>query len=412
MSFIKLIIFLLFSHAITVFAATTVDCEPASSTVNNYNQWSEIQKPFELKSAGVNVTLGSGIPDGTLLYEFQRVLVGVTAGTCSGTDSLWTNYMFKLPAGTVKIASYDGTNVYPSGVDGIGISINEINSGRNFPMKPYPDFEGNIGVMTSGTQFWVDIKFWKIPGNLPTAGGAVTIRGIEMMIVNSNSTCCTVHSNSPGRVVPISSTTGYLSGSRVLQATLVFQPGTCDIEGNAITVNMGDYNSSSTENAPWKDASFKLLCPDSYGFGGKYDAKDNSDYDSPYNISPNGTLYPNTSKNGRVRISIVPFTEVIDSSKGIIALDGTGAKGYGIQLAWGDYSNQNNVEPATPVIFNAYVAANSLNSAFLAGDTPIGGNGFSGGDNTIKMAARYVRTAGEAAPGPANAIVQVIANYQ
>jgi type 1 fimbria pilin len=63
-------------------------------------------------------------------------------------------------------------------------------------------------------------------------------------------------------------------------------------------------------------------------------------------------------------------------------------------------------------VLNSYVDANSLNSGFSAGDTPIGGNGFNGTDNTIKMAARYVRTTGETAPGPANAVVQVIANYE
>ncbi|WP_449507636.1 hypothetical protein [Enterobacter ludwigii] len=63
-------------------------------------------------------------------------------------------------------------------------------------------------------------------------------------------------------------------------------------------------------------------------------------------------------------------------------------------------------------MLNSYVDANSLNSGFGAGDTPIGGNAFSGTDNTIKMAARYIRTTGETAPGPANAVVQVIANYE
>ncbi|HDZ8011987.1 TPA: hypothetical protein RUS85_002594, partial [Citrobacter amalonaticus] len=65
-----------------------------------------------------------------------------------------------------------------------------------------------------------------------------------------------------------------------------------------------------------------------------------------------------------------------------------------------------------PVILNSYVDAHSLNAAFSDQSTPINGNGFTGGDNTIKMAARYIRTSGDAAPGPANAVVQVIATYQ
>ena len=103
---------------------------------------------------------------------------------------------------------------------------------------------------------------------------------------------------------------------------------------------------------------------------------------------------------------------MVDANRGIIALDGTGAQGYGIQLAWGDYTTQNSQEPLNPVVLNSYVAANTLNPNFSADDTPVGGNGFHGSDNTIKMAARYIRTAGNSAPGPANAVVQVIANYQ
>lgn len=407
MSVYKFIIFAFCFISFSTFAQDVIECEPTSS-----DQWTEIQKPFELKPAGVNITLGESIPDGTLLYEFNNVVVGVTGGTCVGPYKLWTNYMFKLPAGTQQIASYGGTKVYPSGVNGIGISINEINNGRNYAMEPYPAYEGNIGEMTNGLGFWVNIKFWKIPGTIPMTGGPITIPGPEMMIVNSQTACCTVRSDSPGREIPIASGTGYLSGSRILQATLIFQPGTCNIEGDTVRVDMGHYSSDSEKIAPWKDASFKLICPDAYGFSGKYDANDSSDYDSPYAISSQGKSYANTEKNGRVMISIVPYTEVIDANKGIIALDGTGAKGYGIQLAWGDYSKQNSGEPISPVILNSYVAVNSLNSGFAAGDTPIGGNAFNGDDNTIKMAARYVRTTGETAPGPANAIVQVIANYQ
>jgi hypothetical protein len=162
----------------------------------------------------------------------------------------------------------------------------------------------------------------------------------------------------------------------------------------------------------WKDASFKLTCADGYGYGGAYNTNQTNPYAYPYSISPAGSYSANNIKNGRVQINIVPYTGVVDANKGIIALDGTGAQGYGIQLAWGDYSSQTSGEPAKPVMLNTPIDANKLNAGFRAGDTPLGGNGFSGTDNTIKMAARYVRTTGATASGEANAVVQVIANYQ
>ncbi|MDD9244455.1 hypothetical protein PVM12_10400 [Enterobacter soli] len=208
----------------------------------------------------------------------------------------------------------------------------------------------------------------------------------------------------------------FLSSSRILTLTMLFLPGTCNIEGDNVKVNMGDYDGGGGHSA-WKDASFKLTCPNGMGYGGgsagNFTGNPEQDgYQYPYSLPTDSTITANNMKNGRVQVSIVPYTEVIDANKGIIALDGTGAQGYGIQLAWGDYSSQNEVEPANPVVLNSYVDANSLNSGFSAGDTPIGGNGFNGTDNTIKMAARYIRTTGATAPGPANAVVQVIANYE
>ncbi|AUO64343.1 hypothetical protein WM46_06005 [Citrobacter freundii complex sp. CFNIH2] len=194
-----------------------------------------------------------------------------------------------------------------------------------------------------------------------------------------------------------------------MQGTLIFQPGTCDVAGDNVNVDLGDYDGSNG-HSEWKDASFKLICPDAWGYGGSANAQSNANY--PYQLSPDAKITPNNVLNGQVQISIVPYTETIDANKGIIALDGTGAQGYGIQLAWGDYSTQNVSEPTNPVILNNYIDAHSLNSAFLAGETKIGENAFTGGDNTIKMAARYIRTSGDAAPGPANAVVQVIATYQ
>ncbi|MDL4618715.1 fimbrial protein [Citrobacter amalonaticus] len=417
MSVYKLIIIIFCFHIFSVFAGT-IDCEPATSAgSHNYDQWSTMHSAYELKPPGTNITLGSNIPDWTVIYKLEHVLVGVESGSC--TLDVNIAYLYNSPY-TTLLNTISGSKIYPTNVPGIGISIESYHGGGDgvkYPLGPYPDY--NFISYSSTSDIWdtwamADITFWKVPGNIPMSGGAITIDGPEIGIVYYGNTY-TMTSKDPGRIVPFSgssSGTGYLEGSRVLHATLIFQPGTCNVEGDNINVDMGSYDGTGGHSA-WKDASFKLVCPDGYGYGGAYaGSQTHSQDDSPYAIDPNGTTTANNIGNGRVQISIVPYTETLDANRGIIGLDGTGAQGYGIQLAWGDYSTQNLAEPSKPVIVNSYVDAHSLNAAFSGGDTPIGGNGLVGLDNTIKMAARYIRTSGDTAPGPANAVVQVIANYQ
>ena len=126
-----LIVFIICFHAFSVFAGS-IDCEPKAS-----DPWTEIQKPFELKPEGVNITVGASIPDGTLLYQLQYVVVGVASATCTGTmTNPYVNYALRLAAGTAQVATYGGAKVYPSGVNGIGISINEVGNGKNYAMAP------------------------------------------------------------------------------------------------------------------------------------------------------------------------------------------------------------------------------------------------------------------------------------
>jgi hypothetical protein len=408
MSFLKLILFIICFHTFSVFAGT-INCEVTTSTYHNrpYNEWSEIHVPFELKPSGLTMTLGENIPDWTVLYT-AFTNIGMSAGDCNGTYSMY--YTLLNPAQPVGQQGID--TIYSTDVPGIGISI-EANQINNEAVKPYPSAMYVATGIHVGFNFWARIKYWKIPGKIPMNAGPITVTGPDAAVVYMNPGS-DFTSSAPGRIT--SDGKAYISSSRILTLTIMFQPGTCNIEGNNIKVNMGEYDGAGG-HSDWKDASFKLLCPNGMGYGGGAagDLAGNPEkegYTYPYSLPTDSAITANNKENGRVTISIVPYTEVIDANKGIIALDGTGAQGYGIQLAWGDYSSQNEVEPSNPVVLNSYVAANSLNSGFSADDTPIGGNGFSGTDNTIKMAARYVRTTGDTASGPANAVVQVIANYE
>lgn len=407
MSFIKLIIFLLCLHACSVFSAA-IDCEISPA----YSNWAGVHVNYELKPSDLNMTLGENIPDWQVLY-ISFANIGMQTSSCSSHDTYSGSQIYYTLLTQATLVGTQGTaKIYSTDIPGIGISIN-IDDGGSYSnaIQPYP-LVSHYGSPTLGTGFWVKIQYWKIPGKIPMTNGPITVTGPDAALVLMSSGSNYTQSN-PGRIT--SDGMAYISSSRILKLTMLFQPGTCNIEGGDVKVNMGSFEDSGIGHSDWKDASFKLRCPDGLGYGGWSDTDMNSQNDAnnfPTSLPTDASIHANSNTNGRVTISIMPYTEIIDANKGIIALDGTGAKGYGIQLAWGDYSRQNSSEPDKPVVIGSYVDANSLNSGFRTGDTPIGGNAFTGTDNTIKMAARYVRTAGEAAPGPANAIVQVIANYQ
>lgn len=399
MSVFKFVIIVFFFHICPAWSGET-DCEPSTS------QWDTIHSDYELKPPGTNITIGSNIADWSVLYTLNHVALGEQENSCSLSVNVAYLYYSTY---TTLLNTISGKKIYATNVPGIGISIAAYNGTQQMQnIGPYPDY-AKIGTIYPSYWFDIDVTFWKIPGTIPMTGGPISINGPEVAMVYYANTY-TMTSDDPNRIVPFSgnaSGTGYLASSRILHATLMFQPGTCNLEGDNVNVDMGNYDGAGGHST-WKDASFKLVCPDGNGYGGSYRALSLE----PYAIDPNGTYVDNNKQNGRVQISIVPYTETLDANRGIIGLDGTGAQGYGIQLAWGDYSTQNLAEPSKPVIVNSYVDAHSLNAAFSGGDTPIGGNGLVGLDNTIKMAARYIRTSGDTAPGPANAVVQVIANYQ
>lgn len=410
MIFYRLAISVLLLFTFTASEAA-INCEPLTSTSYNYNQWAQMHSTFDIAAADVNTTLGQNISDWAVLYTAFDVVIGVDSGNCNASGVLdYLTMLTQLPS----IGHQGSDYIYATDVPGIGISVSGNGGGGsgsgNYPytsMQPYPWAYIPWDHQANGIGFHAIVKYWKIPNqNIPLDAGAITVTGPEYAVIykkSGNSFTSSDHS----RIT--SDGMAYINGSRIIVGTLIFKPGTCNIEGDNINVEMGDYDGANGASA-WKDASFKLICPTAYGYNGG--TKGSSGYSYPFSIH-DYSITSNTQKNGKVEISIVPLNNgAIDPNRGIIALDGTGAQGYGIQLAWGDYSTQNATEPVHPVILNSYVDAHSLNSAFSGDLTPFGGNGFTGGDNTIKMAARYIRTSGDAAPGPANAVVQVIASYQ
>lgn len=385
--------------------AATNNCE----VIDAYRSWTGMNTPFELNitqvkaSKNVNITLGNSIADYTVLYTIPKVNVGNVSASCSVSPDLYYT-MFASNYGPAVRATTSET-IYPTSVPGIGISIgSQLQS--DSPIVLYPGAKYYSGA-SNGYGFWLSVKIWKIPGAIPVSMGAITFTGptVGQLLMKSG---YTFTSSDSSRVWDNGK--GWIASSRTLTGTLMFQPTTCDLVMPSRTVNMGEYNGSTGQSA-WKDASFKLDCPNAYGYGGST-TSDNS-YTYPDSVHPDSTITANTIQNKPIRIQIIPRTSAIDANNGIIALDGTGAKGYGIQLAWGNSTLLGSGAPSSPVILNGWTLANTLNSAYRASAYAIGAPAFaSSADGTIKMAARYVRTSGETQPGPANASIEVIANYQ
>lgn len=382
-----------------------VNCEPWSDT-----EFNSISTPYELNVSQVNsskesnTTVGNSVSDYTLLYTVNNANVGLTQTKCSESVSVYYT-MLNSDYGA-SIGNYSGNTIYPTSVPGLGISI--FSRHTSVPIKLYPSTAtGDNQDPNRPTGFWVDIKLWKIPGDFPITAGSISFTGptIGQLLMKSGNT---FSSSDLSRLWD--NNKGYIASSRILKGTLMIQPTTCDLVMPNKVVNMGNYDGSNGQSS-WKDASFNLKCPKAYGYGGTTSSA--GSYKNPNGVESTSATTASTKKNNPIRIQIVPRTAVVDANSGIIGLDGTGAQGYGIQLAWGDSGTLGSGTPAKPVILNSWTLANTLNSAYSASAYAIGASAIStSADGTIKMAARYVRTTGATQPGPAKAGVEVIASYQ
>lgn len=380
----------------------TINC------IQSNDPWASINSTIELTPPGVAITLGSAISDYTIIYTQDNVTLGQDLSTCDKSVFL---YEAILDQGLSPVNTIAGDRIYPTDVPGIGISVYSPDVAASLPVFPNLAMSGWTSAHT-GEYMVGKIKFWKVPGSIPIQSGALSVNGPVVGQILSNPPYTFVNSDgSTDR--NYSNGQYYIASSRKLHATLIFEAGTCEIQGNNIIVKMGDHPGVNNESSSWKEANFNLICPDAHGYGGA--TAMNNAGQSPFGAgSSTSVISENTQKNGRVKLTMLPFTAIVDAGRGIIALDGSGATGYGIQLAWGDYASQNADEPEKPVHFGSSnsIYVSELNAHFRSTPTPIDSNAFIGGDNTILMAARYVRTDGYVTPGPACASVEVIANYE
>lgn len=361
-------------------------------------------KNIELRQ---KVTLGNGIGNCQQIGSVNSVNLGQNSVAVSAPGTYYLSVRIGGVVSPSEVCSGQVANfkIYKTSVDGIGISFNDADPASTSKGLPLPVFPqqltkqtyGLTGATTAGIGIgaWVEVRLWKYSSAANTLPyGLLNIQGpLVYQAVGNGATdvgCNTTSSTSnDGKVCAVNSITP--------EVTTSVYASTCDFVDAAKTVQMGKHaiTDSAAEGygTPWVDASFRLRCPDAWG----------------YNSTSGSTWYV-TANNTAVLVKVVPLTSAVNTDNGIIALDGTGAKGVGIQLAWGDYASQGSGTPANPVKLNTNTAGNTISSNIRAGDYAIGSNAIAG-DGTVNMAARFVRTTGTVEPGLARAGVVIYANY-
>ena len=342
------------------------------------------------------------------IFTYNSINAGSVTLACN--KGPWSVVYYAIPVnGQEPIRHSDGGIdylIFPTSLSGIGMSFNDTLSGRDPNPTPSlnaisPDIRRTYPGATSTTEWSTPmVTLWRIPGSLGevNSNGVLAFTGpsyVQAIMVYPPDTISPDSRAGTGPApLPNSWTANYIS----FTGGLNLYPATCTFTN--VSVYLGHYNHGAIPDpaSSWVDASFTLRCPPAWGSG--VIAK----------VGNNGIGIRSTPiKNSGLNIKVVPRTEIKDSSKGIIALDGTGAKGYGVQLAWGDASTQPRGAgvPAKPVVFNTTLAAETI-SSYESRSYDLGENV----TQHIKMAARFFRLNNEEVElGPASAVVEIIANY-
>lgn len=373
--------------------------EAISATLTLKYMSGDIETPANVNLRNT-VTMGNNA-DCTMIGSSQNVTMSSVTVSNSGANfnaSLTVEGGGTVNPNVVCNGQYTDYIIFKTNVEGVGISYNAasgVSSGKPIPQETNKivNRTGGPGSGSGAMTVAVIVRLWKIPSASEIPYGNLSIQGPRIAQIGTPV-------NSDDSIVCI----GFWSvggGCRVNRidpiniAAFVYS-STCEFVNASKTVQMGSRNipanAAQGYGSQWVDASFQLRCPNAYGYNG-----------DPTNTST-------ITRNNTVAVTVQPYNGFEDATNGIIKLDGTGAQGVGIQLAWGDYGNQGNL-PANPVKLNTPTSASTLSGNFAAGPYAIGSNPVSG-DGAIKMAARYVRTSGSLQPGQANAKVEILANYQ
>ncbi|HGL6327141.1 TPA: hypothetical protein ACKFQ2_001102 [Citrobacter amalonaticus] len=370
-SIFTLAMLVLFLNAASA-SATVIHCESQPRAITRYHAWPEIYKATEVNVDNIRMSLPLPLSEWAVIYTAENHVIDLDVGVCD-IDGL--SPRFTLLTATPAIAHQGNDYIYATNVPGIGISVAESFRARYHSLQPYP-LTDRWDEATPYTHLYATIKYWKIPGqNIPSDAGTLTVIGPEVGMVYEKSGY-SFTSSETNRITREGR--AYINDSRIIKATIFFQPPTCDIKSDHVSINMGDYDGTAVVSR-WKDASFTIRCPASFD-----------------------------DRKHKIQFTMIPVTRVLDIRRGIIAPGTDDAHHYGIQLAWGDYQHQPSGDPAMPVRADRYVEAHEL----IKGYSEVDGLADSESGHTIRMAARAIRISGDEIPGPVSTVIQVIAYYR
>lgn len=341
------------------------------------------------------LTVGTDTPAGTLIYtEPDGDNNQHPTWSCHTDQGIATlNFYLQLdntssPIATYAVDGYD-LNIYPTGVRGIGVSFQDATetyyvAGRSLSTSPL--FTGSsplpaINVSMFNATPLVRVRLWRTAESLDISAlnsGQLTNNFPRVVNEINTDPSGEYEMDPPGMHVM---TVTNFNGS-----SLKMIPGTCELPNT--TVPMGEHDGGEMPTvgnaSAWVDVpDLKLInCPVAYGYG----AQGTGD---------------NTTQNN-VSVTVSPRTDIVNGIAGTFTVNegADAANGYGIQLAWGKSSELTDT-PSTLVEFN---------KPYLLKEFPLGDATSS--TIPIALSARYIRTSNMAKSGLANAVIDVLVNYQ
>ncbi|XWJ90435.1 fimbrial protein [Phytobacter ursingii] len=357
---------------------------------------------------------GEGDPSGfTKLSTWDYFRWSGSGAKCNIDGNLSiTTVTYIKPYNNKQPVFHNGIWIFPTSVNGVGLSFK---TGLSSPVHQTGTKDGGPATIHPGapvnSYHWTslgdnplaaEITLWKMPvssgeSEIP-ASGVLQFDGPELYeVVNippGNNLAATSSNNGISAY-----SNSWLMQSKTFSGSVTVYPGTCNFTHK--TVQMGTHDASVTTSA-WKDASFTLQRPKSYGYNPVYSLN----YSNAISAAS-----ANTPNKGLV-LTVLPRTSEIGANRGIIALNSTStAQGVGIQLAWGPTSQSTGITPVSPVKFKqpvdpGAIAATGYTTKTYSSTKPT--------TETIKMSARYIRTATGAEPvsgGEANSSIEILASY-
>lgn len=332
----------------------------ASCTVNAPYQG---QVPLQTTA----LSAGAEFPTGSVIMRQRVIGLRDIVGSCNGNVSVFAN--FNLTGGTL----YPGqTNVYQTGIAGLGVRFRQVYENRLFPFTSSRRYSGQI-TFNPAAYLSFDMELVKL-GTM--TAGTVSTALFPQIVVN-------VTDNTYTGLVALHTITG----------TAVIQEASCTTPD--FTWDLGRTNTtvlkSKGDASAWVDTPVTLT-------GCSVFRGNNSDGGyTQYSITgtSSGTIMqPSAVAANVVTMTLSPNTSVIDSANGIVGLDSaSSAYGYGIQLASKQSGN--------------YVPQNMTGSLVV---TPVAGD--SSGTVSFPLGARITRTSDSVRSGSISASLVYTINYQ